>query len=178
MLKHILLVLLLLCSTSHAKPLSEKCESLIGNMLNDSFWKSDKQRNERIQICVKIIESSVSSNIDFKLSLAIAWHESRFTYADNGYCLGPLQIKTKYWCENKNGEWSEHKADGYEPTCDLIHRGVFAIKYWSDKRGEGSKRMLCAYAGSPDCISGQAKEFAYSVPKIKLRISKIWNAIE
>jgi hypothetical protein len=168
-----LILLFILCfSTLHANPLKNKCTNVVDGMLGLNS-KYDKSRKERLTVCESVLIWSFVYKVDYSLSLAIAWHESRFTNQVDGPWKGPLQITTKYWCENERGVWSPNKADGYERSCDLISRGVFAIKFLSNQHGQGTDRMLCAYAGYKDCKDPRIKSYVKDVNKMRKKINQL-----
>lgn len=150
MIRIILLVLLLCCSTLHANDLHQKCEQIVDKLLGTNTY--DEKRDERIDICIQLNIAAFVNKISSSLVLAIAWHESRFTNVYNNCCChGAMQIDPRLWCKSYDGSWSPHTADGVLAKCDLNARGAFAARYLSNLYGEGTNRMLCAYAGYKDC---------------------------
>ena len=101
---------------------------------------------ENIQVCKSLLSQN-KYNLKPELILAVAWKESRLTQQSkpNPYkCVGPLQIKYKYWCPNKKGRWSIIKADGLLKGCNTIAAGLKALNYYS-KKYKNLDHMLCAY---------------------------------
>ena len=102
--------------------------------------------NENIQVCKTLLQNN-KYNLTPQLIIAVAWKESRLTYAKkpNPYnCVGPLQIKYKYWCPNKKGHWSIIKADGILKGCNTFKAGLKALHYYN-KKYKNLDSMLCAY---------------------------------
>ena len=93
-------------------------------------------REENILVCSLLIEDAKKQELDVNITLATAWEESRFTqqFKPTKYdCMGPLQIKYKYWCPNKKGRITATKDDGQLHMCDPYHHGVRALKYYINK---------------------------------------------
>ena len=106
---------------------------------------------ENIKICKSLLSQN-KYNLKPTLILAIAWKESRLTYAKKPNpwdCVGPLQIKYRYWCPNKKGEWLITKADGLLKGCNTFKAGLKALNYYR-KKYKNLDHMLCAY-GPASC---------------------------
>lgn len=107
---------------------------------------SDALFEERVMVCSIIYDEAIRQNVPVDVALAVAWQESDMTYAETNSsgCSGPMQIKVKYWCPNKAGEWSAVRDDGVIEDCDLYEQGIFALKYYL-KRFRTTQSALCAY---------------------------------
>lgn len=102
--------------------------------------------NENIKVCKRLLKNN-KYDLTSELIIAVAWKETRLTYAKKPNpwnCVGPLQIKYKYWCPNKKGRWSVIKADGRLKNCDTFQAGLKALNYYS-KKYKNLDHMLCAY---------------------------------
>jgi len=107
----------------------------------------DMQFRERVSVCAQLTLESMAQGVDPALTVAVAWSETKLTRADtpNPYdCVGPLQIKYRYWCPNEDGAWSVQRADGVLDGCDTLTRGVFTLKYYVS-RHKDRRSALCAY---------------------------------
>jgi hypothetical protein len=171
MSKVILILSLLFCSTLHANVLNEKCERVVEKLMGTQNYNNDPKKPERVSVCVQILIYSFIHKLDSSIALAIAWTESNFTYADNGICKGPLQIKVEYWCENSSGNWNEFLADGVERNCDLVARGVFAISYWK-QRTKTIEQLVCRYGGFKECSSAAFDSYFKKFLKFRKIISR------
>jgi hypothetical protein len=119
--------------------------------------------NENIKICKRLLQNN-KYNLPSELIIAVAWKESRLTQQlkPNPYkCVGPLQIKYKYWCPNKKGRWSIIKADGILKGCNTIAAGLKALNYYN-KKYKSLDHMLCAYG--PATCTKRKKQPEY-IPK-------------
>lgn len=99
---------------------------------------------ENVEVCSMLIEDAIKENVPIDIVLAIAWTESRFTSQpepNSSGCVGPLQIKVKYWCRGKKLS-----------SCDTFNDGVKAIKYLL-KRFKPMNKAVCFYNDSrkPRC---------------------------
>lgn len=103
--------------------------------LNPSIIENDEFYEERKSVCIAVAQEARRQEVDIVTALAVTWQESRFLNAgtNSSGCSGPMQIKIKYWCPNKKGEWSAVRDDGVIENCDLIERGVFTLKYYLKK---------------------------------------------
>ena len=107
---------------------------------------------ENIAICTMLIEEAEFFHLEPDLVLAFAYEESRLTAQldPNPWgCAGPLQIKVKHWCPNKDNVWSKHRADGVLEQCDLITRGVFTLKYYITLPKLSFNQKICSFGFGP-----------------------------
>lgn len=108
---------------------------------------------EQVEVCNMLLEEAQYYKIDKKLLLAVSWKETNLlmkSTPNTSNCVGPLQIKYKYWCPNKKGIWSIHKSDGTLNECDLIERGVFAFHYYMKKKIP-LKQKICLFGPAYKC---------------------------
>ena len=99
---------------------------------------------ENITVCTMLIEDSIAQDVPIDIVLSVAWTESRFTAQskpNSSGCVGPMQIKIKYWCKDKKLS-----------SCDTFSDGVKAIKYLL-KRFKPINKAICFYNDSrkPRC---------------------------
>mgnify|MGYP001219515808 CR=1 FL=1 len=146
--------------------------------LNPTAIESDEFYEERKSVCIAVAQEARKQEVDIVTALAVTWQESRFLNAgtNSSGCSGPMQIKVKYWCENKKGEWSAHRDDGVIENCNLIVRGVFALKYYL-KRYKYLKNSLCGY-GWGDCDTPEKQVYVESTLKYRENIIKILKRIK
>ena len=100
-----------------------------------------------------LLEEASYYNLDTQLLLAVSWKETNLymkSTPNSSNCVGPMQIKYKYWCPNKKGKWSIHKKDGLLSKCDLIKRGIFAFRYYMKKKLP-LKERLCHFGPAYKC---------------------------
>ncbi len=128
----------------------------------DMNYETDPDWEERVQVCFEVHFSAVQQDIDPIAALAVAWRESNWTAApENRWgCIGPMQIKWRYWCQNEDDVWSLTRADGYLETCDLVDRGVFALRYYIN-REPTLRRAFCSYAAG-SCSTRKARNDRYT----------------
>ena len=108
---------------------------------------------EQVEVCKMLLEEASYYKLDTELLLAVSWKETNLlmkSTPNNSSCVGPLQIKYRYWCPNKKGKWSIHKKDGQLSDCDLIERGVFAFRYYMKKKLP-LKERLCHFGPAYKC---------------------------
>lgn len=108
---------------------------------------------EQVEVCKMLLDEASHYNIDTQLLLAVSWKETNLfmkSTPNTSSCVGPLQIKYRYWCPNKKGTWSIHKKDGLLSECDLIERGVFAFRYYMRKKLP-LKERLCHFGPAYKC---------------------------
>ena len=108
---------------------------------------------EQVVVCAMLLQEADFYHIDHKIALAISYTETELymkSSPNTSGCAGPLQIKVKYWCPNADGEWSLHKSDGSLDKCDLISRGMFALKYYISKRLP-LKEKICLFGPAQNC---------------------------
>ena len=119
---------------------------------------SDSMFQERVMVCSIIYDEAVRQKVPADVALAVAWQESDMTYAgtNSSGCSGPMQIKIKYWCPNKEGKWSATRADGVIENCDMYERGIFTLKYYL-KRFRTTESALCAYGWGACDDEGRTK---------------------
>lgn len=146
--------------------------------LNPSIIENDEFYEERKSVCIAVAQEARRQEVDIVTALAVTWQESRFLNAgtNSSGCSGPMQIKIKYWCPNKKGEWSAVRDDGVIENCDLIERGVFTLKYYL-KKYKYLRNSLCAY-GWGECDSLAKKVYVTSTLKYKKNINKILKQIK
>lgn len=119
----------------------------IATSLMGTGAQHDTRFRERVSVCAQLTLESVAQGVDPALAVAVAWGETRLTRAEtpNPYdCVGPLQIKYRYWCPNDDGAWSLLRADGVLAGCDTLTRGVFTLKYYISRHRD-QRSALCAY---------------------------------
>lgn len=124
------------------------CASIVVDLMGSALAQHDTKFRERVDICVRVAQQASLSNVDPALAVAISWRESRLTHMSipNGAdCVGPMQIKYRYWCPDATGDWNISKAGGILASCDTIERGVFALDYYYRKHGGRLFDTLCAY---------------------------------
>ena len=93
--------------------------------------------HERVETCSAVIEEAQSQGVDPKLAAALSWVESRFyrnKVNPKSGAIGPLQVLPRYWCPNRKGEFSIHRADGVVRGCNTLEQGVYALKYYTEHR--------------------------------------------
>jgi hypothetical protein len=125
----------------------KQCAGIIAALLGPANPpETDALFEQRIMVCSLIIEEAERQAVPVDIALAVAWQETDMTEAGTNPwgCTGPMQIKIKYWCPNKEGEWSITRADGVLPGCDVYERGLFALKYYLN-RFRTTESALCAY---------------------------------
>ena len=99
---------------------------------------------ENITVCNMLVEDALDQEVPIDIVLSVAWTESRFTAQskpNKSGCVGPMQIKIKYWCKDKKLS-----------SCDTFSDGVKAIKYLL-KRFKPVNKAICFYNDSrkPRC---------------------------
>ena len=138
----------------------------------------DTQFRERVDVCASVVREADAQGVDAALALAVAWSETRMTRAQkpNAFdCVGPMQIKFRYWCPNQDGEWSIHATDGDLGSCDFTARGVFALKYYTT-RFKGTHRALCAY-GWGECDRPHRHIYVRSTLRTRERIRRLLKTL-
>lgn len=137
-------------------------------------------REENVLVCSLLIEDAKKQELDVNVTLATAWEESRFTqqFRPTKYdCMGPLQIKYKYWCPNKKGRISPIKDDGELHMCDPYHHGVRALKYYINKF-KPLEKALCYYNNSTKCRKSNMSVYVKRVFEHKTKIDAVSNKKE
>ena len=137
-------------------------------------------REENVLVCSLLIEDAKKQDLDVNVTLATAWEESRFTqqFRPTKYdCMGPLQIKYKYWCPNKKGRISPIKDDGELHMCDPYHHGVRALKYYINKF-KPLEKALCYYNNSTKCRKSNMSVYVKRVFEHKTKIDAVSNKKE
>ena len=132
-------------------------------------------REENVLVCSLLIEDAKKQDLDVNITLATAWEESRFTQQFNPTkydCIGPLQIKYKYWCPNKKGRITATKDDGQLNMCDPYHHGVRALKYYI-KKFKPLEKALCYYNNSKKCRKSNMSGYVKRVFKYKTKIDSV-----
>ena len=136
-----------------------------------------KGTEESTIICTLLIEDAKRLDVEISTVLAMAWEESRFTSQEKPSrykCIGPLQIKYKYWCPNKDGKVSVIKEDGLISKCDVFYHGVKAVKYYI-KKFKPLNKAVCYYNNSKKCSDKNNYQSGYvkRVNKNKRKISML-----
>lgn len=153
------------------------CEEVYTKLTNNT------PSEENLAVCSLLIEESKNNNLSISLVLGTAWKESRFTQQNkpNPYnCVGPLQIKYKYWCPNVDNKISAIKDDGLLSKCDVFYHGVKALKYYI-KKFKPQNKALCYYNNSKKCniknnyTSGYVKDVNKNIETIKKILKKYKN---
>lgn len=125
-----------------------QCILILQHFLGANY-STDNKLEERINICVAIIQQSLDP-VD---ALATAWRESNFTdvvdHTNSSY--GPLQFIKSHWCDEKR--W------GFI-NCDTITRGIWVHNYHV-KTIRNERTRFCAYIGTKSCYS--------------VKIDKMWD---
>lgn len=124
------------------------CASIVVDLMGSTLAQHDTKFRERVDICVRVAQQASLSNVDPALALAISWRESRLTKKhtpNSANCVGPMQIKYRYWCPDADGKWDISKATGVLSSCDTIERGVFALDYYYKKHRGRLYDTLCDY---------------------------------
>lgn len=159
------------------------CEEVYTKLSNN------EPREENLAVCSLLIEEAKNNDLDIELVLGVAWEESRLSEqpVPNKYkCVGPLQIKYKYWCPNKNNKVTAIKADGMLSKCDLFYHGVKALKYYK-KKFKPLNKALCYYNNSKKCSQKNNYESYYVkgvkrnvrvIKKILQRYKNIWLTLK
>jgi hypothetical protein len=138
-----------------------------------------KPEEENLAVCSILIEEAKNHDLDIPLVLGTAWEESRMTEQrkPNRYkCVGPLQIKYKYWCPNISNKISIVKDDGLLARCDLFYHGVKAFKYYV-RKFKPLNKALCYYNNANKCSEENNYESRYvkDVNKHTSKIRKIFK---
>jgi len=149
------------------------CAFIAANLLGGDA-QHDVQFRERVSVCAQLTIEAVAQGVDPSLAIAVSWGETRLTRAEapNPYdCVGPLQIKYRYWCPNENGAWSADRADGTLDGCDTLARGVFTLKYYTS-RHKDVRRALCAY-GWGRCDTSTRARHVDATLRTQRRVAKL-----
>ena len=117
-------------------------------------------------VCSAVINASKEHEIKPIRGLSVAWAESRLTTQlkpTRSNCIGPMQIKTKYWCKEKNIN-----------SCEPVTDGVKALKYYI-KRFKPIRKAYCFYndARKPECKKDYMSDYVKKVVKTYGKINKI-----
>ena len=114
--------------------------------------KISKSIPKRMRVCTHIAKEALKQNVNPALAVALAYHESRFSYPiSKAGAKGPLGVITKYHC-NK------------EP-CDLTKAGVSALNKYL-KRTKNTCDAIAQYNSNLDAHCQQdspATHYAHSV---------------
>lgn len=110
----------------------------------------------RAATCMVIANGAAGRNLPVRLTLAVAWNESRFDYyaVSPVGAIGPLQAMPQYWCRAK--------------PCNRIVAGLRALAYYLD-RHPTYKVALARYNGCKSSC-GRSK-YARKV----LKTAKRWS---
>ena len=138
--------------------------------------QDDPRFEERVSVCQTLTKEAENQDVPLDLVLAVAWQEARMTDAgtNSSGCSGPMQIKIKYWCPNKKGDWHITKADGALDHCDLYERGVYALNYYLN-RFKTTKSALCGY-GWGNCTSEGMEKYVNKTLKYRRVINDALNS--
>ncbi len=117
-------------------------------------------------VCSAVINASKKHELKPIRGLSVAWAESRITsqmLPTKYKCIGPLQIKIKYWCKEKNIN-----------SCEPVTDGVKALKYYI-KRFKPIRKAYCFYndARKPACKKDYMTKYVKKVVKTYGNIKKI-----
>ena len=130
-----------------------------------SKGKAEADFEKRI-VCSMIIDEARRQQVRPIRALSVAWEESRFTYQSKptrSRCIGPLQIKIKYWCKN-----------GKLKNCNTIKDGVSALKHMIDNF-KPIRKAYCYYNDSrkPACKTDYMSDYVKGVVKNYYNIKKV-----
>ena len=117
-------------------------------------------------VCTALINEAINNNVKPIRVLSVAWAESRMTAQlkpTKSNCIGPLQIKIKYWCKEKSLY-----------RCEPVSDGVKALKYYI-KRFKPIRKSYCFYNDSrkPECKKDYMSDYVKKVVKTYGKIKKI-----
>ena len=132
------------------------CENLYYNLTKTS------PSEENLYICSILINDAKSLNVPVDIALSVAWEESNFTFQlkpTPSKCVGPMQIKVKYWCTGKKLK-----------TCDIFYDGIKALKYYL-KRFKPMNKAICYYNDSKKCSKKNKYKSRY-VKRFKRNLAK------
>mgnify|MGYP001199354607 FL=1 len=148
-------------------------EMLIAYALQDEFcietYKKlsgvDANLENRI-VCSAIINEAKNHDVKPIRALSVAWAESRMTSQlepTRSNCLGPLQIKIKYWCKEKSLY-----------RCEPIPDGIKALKYYI-KNFKPIRKAYCFYndARKPECKKDYMSDYVKKVVKTYGNIKRV-----
>lgn len=146
-------------------------EILIVFALQDEFCMETYKKLSGVEasfenraVCSAVINEALKHEVKPIRALSVTWAESRMTSQlkpTPSNCIGPMQIKIKYWCKNKSLD-----------SCEPIKDGVKALKYYI-KRFKPIRKAYCFYndARKPECkkdyMSGYVKKIVSTYGKIK-----------
>lgn len=135
--------------------------SFCENLINDAFKSTPN--DEQVLVCSMLMtEAEFHPETNTNLMLAVVWEETKFfmkSVPNSSGCAGPLQIKIKYWCPNKNNIWSMYRKDGVLSSCDLITRGLYAFNYYFQKNMPIEKK-ICLYGPAQNCDNYSSSEYS------------------
>ena len=117
-------------------------------------------------VCSAVINASKENEIKPIRGLSVTWAESRMTSQlkpTKSRCIGPLQIKIKYWCKGKSLN-----------NCEPINDGVKALKYYI-KRFKPIRKAYCFYndARKPECKKNYMSVYVKKVVKTYSKIKNV-----
>lgn len=109
-------------------------------------------------VCSLLINEAKRQNIKPIRALSVGWVESGLTFKNkpnSSNCVGPLQIKVKYWCKGK-----------HYSKCDHITNGVRALKYMINNF-KPIRRAYCYYNDSrkPECKTDFMSDYVIKIVK-------------
>ena len=117
-------------------------------------------------VCAAVINESLKNEVKPIRALSVTWAESRMTSQlkpTPSNCIGPMQIKIKYWCKNKSLY-----------NCEPVTDGVKALKYYI-KRFKPIRKAYCFYndARKPECKEDYMSDYVKKIVKTYGKIKKI-----
>lgn len=139
----------------------------------------DQRFRERVTVCANVAKHAIAHKIDPWLAVSVSWSETRLTHAPtpNKYnCVGPMQIKYHYWCNDELGQWSPTHPDGVLEGCDTAARGAFALSYYLQKYRGDRVRALCAY-GWGTCDTEQRRAYVSRTLRNQVRIRTLLRTL-
>lgn len=157
----------------------QQCTLIVSALLGPANPpESDEKFEERVMVCSILQEEARLQNVPVDLVLAVAWQETDMTDAgtNSSGCSGPMQIKIKYWCPNKDNVWSPARKDGVLDHCDLFERGVFTLDYYL-KRYKRLDDALCAY-GWGTCRTPEQRDYVKQTLKYRKVIRYVMATLE
>ena len=115
-------------------------------ILNLLTFTGDVNRQERLDTCKELVVEAKAAKVPPALILAIAWVESNWIMhrePTKSNCVGPMQVKVKYWCPPPTGEWKPTQTNGTLKGCNVVKRGVFAYTWYIDRFQTVNKALAC-----------------------------------
>ena len=117
-------------------------------------------------VCSLLLNEARKQEVKPIRVVTVGWVESGLTFKNkpnSSNCVGPMQIKVKYWCEGK-----------HHSKCDHIKNGVRALKYII-KRFKPIRRAYCYYNDSrkPECKTNFMSDYVTKIVKSYHKIKKV-----